>query len=248
MFVGKAGSGKDTAAGILNEIVGGTQISLAAPLKEFAENVLGFDHQALWGPSELRNAVAKNLDGPKVLENCLYNNPHEAEEWLKKIGLPNAGGDLETWVANECDRGHPNPRPITARRLLQSLGTEFGRTQNPDVWINYAIKQAHAHLATPECHLVTISDGRFRNEVLAVKKVGGMVVKIIDNDEVKLSGESGQHPSETELETIPHWWFNQTVINYKHLGLDWLRNRISSMWEELNNIGPPTECSCQTTY
>jgi hypothetical protein len=54
-FVGDAGSGKDTAAGIL-VLRGFCRVAFADVLKRFCQEVFGFSNEALWGPSELRNA------------------------------------------------------------------------------------------------------------------------------------------------------------------------------------------------
>lgn len=51
-IVGKAGSGKDTAAKM---IPGATVMSFAAPLKEFVISVYGIPREWVYGPSELRN-------------------------------------------------------------------------------------------------------------------------------------------------------------------------------------------------
>ncbi len=51
-LVGKAGSGKDSAAAM---IPGARRFSFADPLKEFCRDVFGWDRETLWGPSELRN-------------------------------------------------------------------------------------------------------------------------------------------------------------------------------------------------
>jgi hypothetical protein len=50
-FVGKAGSGKDTAAGL---IPNARRFSFADPLKEFCAQVFDWDRETLWGDSALR--------------------------------------------------------------------------------------------------------------------------------------------------------------------------------------------------
>lgn len=56
-LVGRAGSGKDTVAGMLTEILGGAaSLSFAEPLKRFCGEVFDFSLQQLYGPSEARNA------------------------------------------------------------------------------------------------------------------------------------------------------------------------------------------------
>ncbi len=51
-IVGKAGSGKDTAAAMIPD---SRRMSFADPLKEFCAQVFGWDRDTLWGASELRN-------------------------------------------------------------------------------------------------------------------------------------------------------------------------------------------------
>ena len=56
-LIGKAGSGKSTAARILCTRLNATEVSLADPIKRIARDLFGFTERQLWGPSECRNAV-----------------------------------------------------------------------------------------------------------------------------------------------------------------------------------------------
>jgi hypothetical protein len=58
------------------------------------------------------------------------------------------------------------------------------------------------------------TDGRFRNEVLGVKRAGGVVLRI-DRPIVQdgFSDAAKLHASETEQSTIPAWWFDDVVKN-----------------------------------
>jgi len=218
MFVGKAGSGKDTAANLLREMTPGSGVvTLAAPLKDFAGLVFGFAHIVLWGPSEKRNALLSASD----YDQCRENFNRYAGDFCKEhdINL----GVLESWFSNITDSLQP---PKTARFILQTLGTEVGRYCNPNAWIDYGLKTAERMLAgssvAPGVSLVTITDGRFRNEVLAVKKLGGLVLKIVDPD----SGNTGSHASEVELDGIPDFWYDSVISNRKSLGLSNLRHLV----------------------
>lgn len=56
-FVGRAGSGKSTAAAHVLARCGGARFSLAEPLKLMARDVLGFSHEQLYGTQAQKEAV-----------------------------------------------------------------------------------------------------------------------------------------------------------------------------------------------
>lgn len=56
-IMGQAGSGKDTAAQVICDLVRGAEtIAFADPLKKFCKLAFDFSDEQLWGPSEARNA------------------------------------------------------------------------------------------------------------------------------------------------------------------------------------------------
>lgn len=54
---GYAGAGKSTVAGMLVKSHCFEEMALAAPMKRFCQEVLGFSREQLYGPSALRNAI-----------------------------------------------------------------------------------------------------------------------------------------------------------------------------------------------
>jgi hypothetical protein len=74
---------------------------------------------------------------------------------------------------------------------MQNYGTEVRRRDNPDYWT----KQWCANL--PE-GLIVVDDVRFLNEAEAVKKMGGIIVRLTRPD-IK---NGGNHQSETEQRQI----------------------------------------------
>ncbi|HLG27277.1 MAG TPA: hypothetical protein VI423_05785, partial [Paenisporosarcina sp.] len=60
---------------------------------------------------------------------------------------------------------------------------------------------------------VVIPDCRFVNEVNAIKKVGGKVVRIYREIGTTLSGAAAQHLSETEQKEIPDSTFDYILYN-----------------------------------
>lgn len=152
--------------------------------------------------------------------------------------------DDQLWGPSEF-RNKPDERyPIgddflTARKVLQHLGTEGGRAIDYDVWIRYAIKIATTLLTTKKewCYsplyglrtyfkngmphilnfpeqvrAVVISDCRFKNEVKFIKEAGGKLIRVI-RPGAGLKGDFGKHQSEIEMESIPDDVFDLVIQN-----------------------------------
>lgn len=129
---------------------------------------------------------------------------------------------------------------LTPRHALQQLGTEWGRSCYPNVWVDYALRVATRLLADPikltydaqngitnlmdvqglvssedwkPTQGVVISDVRFKNEVAAINAAGGVVIRLLRGQ--GLTGEAGQHRSETEMTEIPDNAFAHVIDNRK---------------------------------
>lgn len=77
------------------------------------------------------------------------------------------------------------------RRLLQTLGTEWGRRHvADDIWIKIAIRRAS------QSRLVTIPDVRFANEAEAIRAAGGSVWLVERPGLSCLDAASASHESE----------------------------------------------------
>lgn len=94
---------------------------------------------------------------------------------------------------------------ITPRTLMQSLGTEWGRGVDEDLWVRRTMNEAGAY---PN---VVISDMRFPNEFEVVRRAGGRTIKIVRD--IDRSGPQHQHPSETALDHLPDYAFDYRVEN-----------------------------------
>lgn len=68
-------------------------------------------------------------------------------------------------------------KQLTAREVMQIVGTDMFRTMKNSVWSEATIRKIHNE--KPE--LAIIADCRFPNEVDAVKSVGGLVIKLTRN-------------------------------------------------------------------
>jgi hypothetical protein len=178
--LGFAGVGKDTVANYICQVVpGGTTLSLARPLKEFAQDFFFFDHDTLYGPSEKRNVVHFSYTDPDVQREILRKiNSRDGFLWLRDV-LPHLGledinaawGSLIDWAEAtfkqaEVDGG------LSARKMLQTLGTEWGRGIDENIWVDYTLRRAERILRRPEMNVVVITDCRFLNEARQVSTIG----------------------------------------------------------------------------
>lgn len=64
---------------------------------------------------------------------------------------------------------------ITPRRMMQTLGTEWGRYMiHTDLWV----QSLSRYINTLDNKLVIVSDVRFDNEAQAIRRLGGKVVRV----------------------------------------------------------------------
>ena len=98
----------------------------------------------------------------------------------------------------------------TPRKLMQTLGTEWGRGLHPDFWVSI---WGSAVDATPG-ELIIVDDCRVENEARAVRQLGGKVVQIIRSG----AGIGGEHASERPLplELVDFQVFNSSDIRHLH--------------------------------
>lgn len=98
------------------------------------------------------------------------------------------------------------------RTLLQYIGTDVVRKQNPDYWVNFV--NDIINMFQNEWDYVLIPDARFANEIEVLKnnknyKVFTILVVRPDHKSI-LTEEQRNHPSEVSLKDYP---FDYTIIN-----------------------------------
>lgn len=249
MLSGRAGSGKSTiaqlAANYYKERFGQSVaiVALADPIKRLAQKGFRFTDDQLWGPSANRESIAPGYWDKNELNKAFGRLFNHSETPIK--GGVKSGEELRI-INNRLhslkDKIHD--RPPTAREALQFLGTEWGRLLNPNIWIDHAVSTANILLSggytyspqvgliasdTPGYDYVILPDGRFRNEILAIKSLGGAVWRV-DLDQENIS----DHISESGQATIPRHFFDHTIHNkiYPNSPQDsvvYLRNKIEQI-------------------
>lgn len=251
IITGESQSGKDTIGQMIAARRNGICIAQADPMKRFAAKVFGFSEETLWGPSAMRNQLVRNsgISMDEFWSSADYRLTDGAIALMDEV-FPDfnhqqrnhAGEEIERWFEAARD-SHGDD--VSARVILQTLGTEWGRLIDPDMWNRWALRvsdslilpgngydKQQGVISLPEkkaSDLVVITDGRFRNEVAGTRSAGGLAIQVTDPNAPREGnvGVSG-HRSEVEQRGIPRWWFHLTVMNDKTKGLDVLSSMIDS--------------------
>lgn len=239
MLVGKANTGKDTIANYLAEKHGAVVLANADPMKRFFSKVLKIDPLLLWGPSSLRGQEIKELDWAVNEDNLRYDpETHRfLTDFFQEHTISIARKFLEEWFRTVHSK-FVSDGFITARYLLQTLGTEWGRMLYRDIWIKKSTEsalqilkggfdyQSTVGVVTASGKIpkmVVIPDGRFLNEVVEVASLGGQIWKL---DSPEVDDVVLNHASEKDQNMIPSSYFNVEISNDKSLGLERLYTKL----------------------
>lgn len=189
---GKIGSGKDYLTGKLIEELNSrgrstAHTSFAKPLKEELGEIINLlkenRHLGRYDASAL---VAERYDMTEEQAGWLVMRLHP------ELDIP----DLDGWS-----------RTLGVRGSLQLLGSEIRRAQNPSYWTN----KFFAEVETIDAEYVFVSDGRFPNEMDAIKSKNGVTFRLDISEETLLSRRTNRdgitytdeqlnHMSETALD------------------------------------------------
>ena len=114
----------------------------------------------LCGPKGVgKSTYARSFEGAVILS---FATP--IKEMLKVI-LPHPA-----WLEKKEEPIPGFPDGITVRRMLQSLGTEWGRkTIYSNIWVDASMRKAEEHIGK---RLIIFDDLRFENEAWAIKRLG----------------------------------------------------------------------------
>lgn len=120
--------------------------------------------------------------------------------------------------------GNVRRTPATAREFMQYFGTNVCRSIKPNVWVDYLMKT----IKREKTNLAIIADIRFPNEVEAIQKAGGKVVRL--TREVY----DDKHHSECALDQENFDWSNFDVkLDNSSGGVDLLCkevDKLRSLW------------------
>ncbi len=238
LLCGNAGVGKDTVGQMIVDKLGFQKFAQADIIKEIAEETFGFTKDQLWGPSEFRNAIDFNFSQPSYIP--LMSAVRTS--FIERTGVTPAGNKLKH-LNKLLDGFHAGlttfiekEHGLSARIVLQLLGTEVGRAYEPSIWIDGALKKAREALIA-DAEGIVISDGRFRNEIVGVRSAGGYAWKIEGSSTLT----AASHASEIELASIPPSFFDAILYNDKVHGTKALSFSVHTMLDCM--LKPMTFCT-----
>lgn len=223
---GNAGSGKNYVASIIGQNFNTIEIAFSDPIKRFLNKGLLVPEEILWGESHLRE---KALDF--IPDNFAYAFESNVGPFVQEVISVSKNNDNPASVEAACLSWFKENKSVfkkkTCRQILQELGTDIFRNINNNTWCDYTLntvlsilsdrKQYSAKLGLGAIStssfpdLVVITDVRFANELLGIKRLGGTVCQIVSND-----AKIYQHSSETEQLSLPRHWFNFVLVNEKN--------------------------------
>ena len=131
-----------------------------------------------------------------MLENNLSSKIYSFADPLKKdICMNILGLTYEQCYGEDIDKNTVTEvqwegNKLTAREVMQFVGTDLFRKMKNDVWASATISK----IKSEQPRLAIIADCRFPNEVDAIKNAGGLIIKLTRNP------FSSTHSSETALD------------------------------------------------
>lgn len=159
-------------------------------------NIIAFAGRKQSGKTTCSQFVAKYFNG--IIEPFngakIYNfaDPLKQDICMNILGLTHNqcyGEDIDKNTHTDIEW---DGIKLTAREVMQFVGTDIFRKMKPDVWAGATI----AKIYREQPQLAIIADCRFPNEVDVVKNAGGLVIKLTRNP------YNSSHSSETALDEI----------------------------------------------
>lgn len=203
-FMGRSNTGKDTGAAYLQEKHGYKPIAFAGPLKRLAKAIYEFSDEQLYGPPEARNAIDPRFLDVKYVESVfsrLYPLCPEGREILKEL-FPDVSTNRaeERLLEQFMNTIVPQAQGMTARKVLQQLGTEWGRSIQEDLWLQALLREVTATRGQSWA----ITDCRFPNEAQFVDEtlLNGYVFWIDASVRVPVDPAVDAHSSEPRYEDV----------------------------------------------
>lgn len=154
--------------------------------------IVAFAGRKQSGKTTCSEALCNYYFGSSQGESKIYNfaDPLKKDICMNILGLTYDqcyGSDMDKNTATHI---FWEGKYLTAREVMQVVGTDLFRSMYNNVWVDATIKK----ILTEKLDLAIIADCRFPNEVKAVKEAGGVVIKLNRNP------HNSNHASETALD------------------------------------------------
>lgn len=174
-------------------------VGFSDDLKEGCAQLFGIPNDILWGVSARREELIQ-IDWPTTKARFEKLAPR----WVPKVlavahYIPEKFQEpldrLRKWI--DVLEKDSETAPLTTRRILQTIGTEWGRAERQDIWVEGMMRTANRLLRIPDIKVVVGTDGRFVSEAKHLRGLGHEVWRV---DARKRLGEStSTHSSELDV-------------------------------------------------
>ncbi len=166
----------------------GTTSPCVFPVDSFHPSMVAFMSANIWSDIKIYN-FADNLK--QICINILGLTERQCygtdEEKNSKTNFAYSDVFEGHFDAKREANGH-----MTAREIMQYVGTNFFRHMYPNVWVDSTIRRVN----NENPRLAVVVDCRFPNEVEGIQSAGGKVIRLTRN----VSGDEDRHDSETALD------------------------------------------------
>lgn len=156
---------------------------------------------------------------------CIYNFADPLKDMCQKIlGLTHEQCYGTDHQKNELVNCYWDGKQLSAREVMQIVGTDMFRRLQHNVWADATIRK----ILDEQLPLALVADCRFPNEVDAIKNAGGMVIKLNRNP------FNSTHTSETALDANQYDQKNFDLIIDHNVTIDQKQSMIKTF---LNDKG-----------
>jgi hypothetical protein len=147
-------------------------------------------------------------NGYKDVEISNFADPLKDDICMNMFNLSYIQCYGEDYNKNELIDAYWEGEQLSARDLMQLIGTDLFRKLNPNVWVNALLNK----IKRSNRQVVIVSDCRFPNEVEAIKNSGGLVFRLNRNP------HKSTHISESILDSHCYDWNNfDATLNNEHM-------------------------------
>jgi hypothetical protein len=187
--------------------------AFADELKRMAIDLFDVPPECVFGTDEQKNQVQEHLRW----ENMPVIIDTDSHLSLTNNHYGGMGKNLATKLYPHDDGS------MTAREFMQFFGSEIMRKMHGPVWINKTLRQ----ISMEQSAIAIISDVRFPNEAEAIKRAGGIIVKLNRKQKTK-----DLHQSEEGVDLVDASMIDYNIQNNKKgYGLDSLQSDIKQIYD-----------------
>jgi hypothetical protein len=181
------------------------KIALADKLKEFCIDILGLTYEQCYGTNEQKNSLTK----------------------LRWEDLPHYNSIYFDMFVNEASTTWTRPSGfMTARAVLQQVGSEIFRKMYSKVWVDACLRE----ITKRKLDLALITDVRFPDEVEGIKGVAGKVIRL-----TRTLFPDDKHISENALNDYTDFDF---VVDNHDKSIQWKERQMLTIVTDLGWANP----------